>query len=92
MRIRASRMRIVPGKYIETWNAVLFMDGVPAFYFPYYKRNLGEHANNLNFLPGYRSAYGPYLLNTYNWCLNDMVDGEIHLDYRERRGVAAGRI
>ena len=89
-RVRASRVKIVPGKYVEMWNAVLFMDGVPAFYFPYYRRNLGAHANNFNFTPGYRSAYGPFLLNTYTWYLNDAVDGKIHLDYREQRGVGAG--
>jgi LPS-assembly protein len=88
--VRASRIKIVPGKYVEMWNAVLFMDGVPAFYFPYFRRNLGAHANNFNFTPGYRSAYGPFLLNTYTWYLNDAVDGKIHLDYRERRGVGAG--
>jgi lipopolysaccharide assembly outer membrane protein LptD (OstA) len=87
---RASSMRIVPGKYVEMWNAVLFMDGVPVFYFPYYHRNLGEHANNLNFLAGDSSAYGPFLLNSYDWYLNDMVDGKIRLDYRERRGVGTG--
>jgi lipopolysaccharide assembly outer membrane protein LptD (OstA) len=89
-RVRASRVKIVPGKYVEMWNAVFYADGVPAFYFPYYRRDLGERANNFNFLPGYRSAYGPYLLNTYTWFLGDNTDGKIHLDYRERRGVAAG--
>ncbi len=89
-RVRASRVRIVPGKYVEMWNAVLYVDGVPAFYFPYYKRNLGARANNFNFAPGYRSAYGAYLLNSYTWYLGDNMDGKIHLDYRERRGVGAG--
>ena len=89
-RVRASRIKIVPGKYVEMWNAVFYADGVPAFYFPYYKRNLGERANNFNFLPGYRSAYGPYLLSTYNWFWGDEADGKIHLDYRERRGVGVG--
>ena len=88
--VRASRIKIVPGKYVEMWNAVLFLDGVPAFYFPYYRRNLGERANNFNFTPGYRSAYGPFLHNTYTWYLNDAVDGKIHLDYRMKRGVGAG--
>ena len=88
--IRSSHIKIVPGKYVEMWNAVLFLDGVPAFYFPYYRRNLGEHASNFNFTPGYRSAYGPFLLSTYTWYLNDAVDGKIHLDYREKRGVGAG--
>ncbi len=90
IRVRASRIKIVPGKYVEMWNAVLFMDGVPTFYFPFYRRTLGERANNFNFTPGYRSAYGPYLLGTYNWFLGDTADGRLHLDYREKRGVGTG--
>ncbi|MGA3164094.1 MAG: LPS assembly protein LptD [Verrucomicrobiota bacterium] len=90
IRVRASRVKIVPGKYVEMWNAVVIMDGVPVFYFPYYHRNLGEHANNLNFMVGDSSAYGPFLLNTYDWYLNDVLDGRIHLDYRERRGMGVG--
>jgi LPS-assembly protein len=89
-RVRASKLKIVPGKYVEAWNAVLVADGVPVFYFPYYRRNLGPHANNFNFTPGYRSTYGPYLLNDYRWYLNDAIDGKLHLDYREKRGVGAG--
>ncbi len=72
-RIRCAstaRIRIIPGKTVEMWNAV-FMRGVPVFYFPYYKRNLGPHANNFTFSPGYRSSYGAFLLNTYNWYLGD---------------------
>jgi len=88
--IRAHRMRMVPGQYIEAWNAVVFMNGVPVFYYPYYKRNLGPHANNMDFLPGYRSEFGPYLMSTYTWWLNDTVDGALHADYRERRGLGVG--
>ena len=88
--VRASRVRILPGKYVEMWNAVLFVGKVPLFYFPYYKRNLGEHANNLTLTPGFRSAWGPYILGTYTWYLNDNVDGKVHLDYRGERGPGAG--
>ena len=90
-RVRARRVIIVPGKYIEMWNAVLWAEGVPVFYFPFYKRNLGEHANNLDFVPGYRSAYGAYLLNTYTWYLGDAADGRIHPDYRTSAAPASGR-
>ncbi|MGH7950828.1 MAG: LPS-assembly protein LptD [Limisphaerales bacterium] len=90
IRVRASRIKIVPGKYVEMWNAILYLDGVPTFYFPYYKRNLGGHTDHLNFLPGYRSAFGPYLLGAYTWYLGEIADGKIHLDYRERRGVGTG--
>lgn len=89
-RVRASRIKIVPGKYIEMWNAVLFVGDVPAFYFPYYRRNIGPHANNWNFLAGFRSSYGPYILDNYTWWLNDAVDGKFHVDYREKRGPGVG--
>ena len=89
-RIRASRIRVIPGKSVQMWNAVLFLGEVPVFYFPYYHRNLGPHANNFTLTPGYRSRYGAYLLNTYSWFLGDMANGKIHLDYRERRGVGVG--
>ena len=89
-RIRATRIKIIPGKSVQMWNAVMFVEGVPVFYFPYYQRNLGPRANNFTTTPGYRSRYGAYFLNTYNWYLGDVADGKIHADYRERRGPSAG--
>src|SRR5262249_7902844 len=71
-------------------DATLYLGKVPVFYFPYYRRSLDEHANNFNFIPGYRSAYGPFLLGSYTWYLNEELDGLVHLDYREKRGVGAG--
>lgn len=90
IEIRARRIRVIPGKRIEARDATLWLYGVPAFYFPYYSRNLSERANNFNFIPGYRTRYGPFLLNSYTWFLNDQLDGAIHLDYREKRGVGVG--
>ncbi|MFZ0829152.1 MAG: LPS assembly protein LptD [Verrucomicrobiia bacterium] len=88
--VRSSHIKIVPGKYIEMWNAVFYMNGVPAFYFPYYRHELGPYANDWNFVPGYRTAYGAFLLNTYTWHFNEAVDGKFHLDYRSTRGVGLG--
>lgn len=88
--VRASRMTIVPGKYFEAWNAIVYAEGVPVFYYPYYRRNLELHANTISLMPGDESTYGPFLLTDYKWWLNDEVDGKLHLDYREKRGFAAG--
>ncbi|HTJ00316.1 MAG TPA: LPS assembly protein LptD [Dongiaceae bacterium] len=88
--IRAREITVVPGKYVEAHGATLILDGVPVFYFPYYKRNLGEHANNFNFKPGYRSRFGAFLLTRYDWYWNDYLDGTLHFDARSRRGVALG--
>ena len=62
-RVRASRIIVVPGKYVRMWNAVVYAEGVPVFYFPFYQRNLGVRANNFTTTPGYRSRYGGYLMD-----------------------------
>ena len=89
-QIRASSIKVIPGKSVQMWNAVAYLEGVPVFYFPYYQRNLGPRANNFTATPGYRSRYGAYLLNTYNWYLGDVASGIIHADYRSERGPGAG--
>ncbi len=89
-RIKAKRLVVVPGKYIEAHEAVAYVGDVPVFYYPYYRRKLGRHLNNWVFEPGYRSIYGPYLQTTYNWYGSEQIDGALHLDLRQRRGVAGG--
>lgn len=89
-KIRASRITIVPGQFFEAANATLRVGEVPVFYFPYYRRTLGYRANHFDFTPGYRSAYGAYLLTTYNWYSKESLDGQVHLDYRTIRGVGLG--
>jgi LPS-assembly protein len=88
--IRASRINIVPDQYAEMWNAVFWAKGVPVFYFPYYKRNLGPNANNFMFTPGFRSSYGGFLYGEYQWFAGTNADGLIHLDYRSARGPGLG--
>lgn len=89
-KVRARKITIVPGKYFEAEDATLRIGDVPVFYFPYYRRNIGYRVNHFDFTPGYRSAYGPYLLSTYNWYWQEKIDGAIHMDYRQKRGVAVG--
>jgi LPS-assembly protein len=88
--IRAKHIRVIPGKRVEATHATLWLGGVPVFYFPYYVRSLDGRANHFNATPGYRSKYGPFILGTYTWLLNEQLDGELHLDYRQKRGVGAG--
>ena len=90
IKIKARSLKIIPGKRIEARHAVLYLGDVPVFYFPFYTRNLGAHPNNFNFIPGYRSTFGPYLLTSYRWFLNPELDGDLRLDLREKRGVGLG--
>jgi len=89
-RVRARKVTIVPGEYIEARSAVLYIGNVPVMYYPYYRRDLKRHPNNWDTVPGYRSRFGPYLLNTYNMYWSKQFDGALHLDYRQRRGFGEG--
>ncbi|HEY1173543.1 MAG TPA: LPS assembly protein LptD [Verrucomicrobiae bacterium] len=89
-KIKAKSLTIVPGKYIEAKSATVYLGDVPVFYWPYYKRHLDRHPNNIVLTPGYRSLYGPYMLTTYNWYGNTNLDGSVHVDYRQKRGVGGG--
>jgi lipopolysaccharide assembly outer membrane protein LptD (OstA) len=90
VKIRARTIKLIPGKKIEARDAILYIGKVPVFYFPYYSRNLTEHASHFNFLPGYRTAFGPFLLASYTWWLNEELEGAFHLDYRQKRGPGVG--
>src|SRR5262249_13831027 len=81
VKVRAKYLKIVPGKYFEGRNATLVAGKVPLFYFPYYRRSLEENAGHFTVLPGYRTAYGPFLLSSYTWFLNNQLNGDLHADY-----------
>ena len=90
IKIRAKSIKIIPGKKIEAHQATLYLGSVPVFYFPYYSRNLTAHAPHFTFCPATALRYGPFLLTTYTWWMNDYLDGAFHVDYRERRGPGVG--
>jgi LPS-assembly protein len=89
-RVCAKSITVAPGKYFTARNAILYAGDVPIFYFPYYTERLDAHSNRFSFLPGFSDNYGAFLLSSYIWRYNDNVDGVIHADYRERRGLAGG--
>jgi LPS-assembly protein len=99
--IRARETRIYPGEKVVFDDLRLYAGGIPVFWLPYLSQpldaDLGYH-----FIPGARSNWGPYLLNTYGIMLGGRTDpltGENtdawllsrwHLDIRATRGIGAG--
>ncbi len=88
--IHARTLVIVPGEHIQAKNATLRLGNVPIFYYPFYRRSLRHRANHFLSTPGYRSKFGPFLLNSYYWYWGEKLDGAIHLDERVKRGLGAG--
>ena len=83
--------------YIEIFDAVPWLFGVPVAYLPYVYRDLDTHYG-LRLVPGYTSRWGAYFLGGYVYNVYDSpreagpsMDGATHLDYRTRRGVAVGQ-
>ena len=90
LKIRTRSLSISPGKFVEAKGATLYAGNVPVFYFPYYRRRLDQPPNHWSLTPGYRSRYGMFIEGTYNWHLNDQLNGAARLDYRTLRGLAGG--
>lgn len=90
LMVKARSLRVIPGDRITAKDATVHVGKVPVFYWPYYSRKIGQRQNQFLFLPGYRSAYGPYLYTGYHWYLSDELDLALHTDYRAERGPGVG--
>lgn len=64
--VRASRGTLREQRYLEMWNASVWLGSMPVLYFPYYRKDL-KSAGRWDFVPGYRSALGAYLLTSYTY-------------------------
>ena len=89
-RIRCRRLTIIPGQSFEAEEATLYIGDVPVMYWPKYSRNLKTHGDYWVITPGYRSLYGPYVAGTYHHVFNTNFSTDLHLDYRQKRGIGVG--
>lgn len=89
-RIRCRRLTIIPGQSFEAEEATLYIGDVPVMYWPKYSRNLKTHGDYWVVTPGYRSLYGPYVAGTYHHVFNTNFSTDLHLDYRQKRGIGVG--
>lgn len=99
--VRASKTTIYPGEKIVFNDLRLFAGDTPVLWLPYLSQPLDAELG-YHFIPGSRSNWGPYLLNTYGIMLGgtyDEVTGENkdawllsrwHLDIRTMRGLGTG--
>jgi lipopolysaccharide assembly outer membrane protein LptD (OstA) len=77
-------------KEVTAREATLYVDGIPVFYLPVYRREIGTHSTYFVVTPGYRSRFGPYLLTEYHVNLHEGFDAGLRMDYREKRGPGVG--
>lgn len=99
--MRSDRTTVYPGDRITFQNLKFYAGDTPIFWLPYLSQPLDSELG-YHFVPGARSNWGPYLLNTYGIMLGgtpNPITGEKedawllsrwHLDIRANRGAAIG--
>ena len=99
--VRAKKITIYPAEKIVFKNMLLYAGDLPVFWLPYLSQSLNAELG-YHFIPGGRSSWGPFLLNTYGVMLGGKYNEKTgenedawllsrwHLDLRGKRGVAAG--
>jgi lipopolysaccharide assembly outer membrane protein LptD (OstA) len=89
--IKAKEAKIV-GNRVHAKGVTFYALGfVPYMYLPSYSRSLEPHERFFQFVPGYSSRSGGFLLTAYNYKLTSNLRGITHLDYRSKRGVGYGQ-
>ncbi len=99
--VRAKKTTIYPGEKIVFNDMRIYAGETPIFWLPYLSKPLNPELG-YHFIPGARSNWGPYLLNSYGMMLGgerDEMSGEnkdawllsrYHVDLRGLRGVGTG--
>ena len=70
---------------------VFYVGPVPIFYVPKWTRNIKGDKTDIDFVPGYGTRVGAYLLTAFNYQMDCGVTASTHLDYRAKRGVGVGQ-
>lgn len=88
--VRSRTVRIYPGDRVVFVNSTVYVGRVPVFWFPYLYASLDN--TGFNFLPGYDSRWGAFLLTAYSFPIGSggNIIGKVRADYRTERGFALG--
>lgn len=98
---RAKKTRVYPGDKVVFNDLKVYSGDTPVFWLPYLSQPLNAELG-YHFIPGARSNWGPYLLNTYGIMLGGTYNPETEekenawllslwrFDFRAKRGFGTG--
>ena len=89
--IKAREARVIKQNTIVARGVVFYVGAVPIFYVPKWTRSIKGGKTDIDFVPGYGSRVGAYLLTAYNYRMECGVKASTHVDYRTQRGVGVGQ-
>ncbi len=84
----SSTAKIHEGQYLQAWNTVGFVKGIPIFYFPYFIYPIKTERQTGFLIPkvGRSTLNGYKLGNAFFWAISPTQDATLYHTYYEKRG------
>ncbi|MCQ9207639.1 MAG: LPS assembly protein LptD [Omnitrophica bacterium] len=89
-RIEAKEVRIYLDEKIVAKHITLYIGNIPVLYLPLYVQPLRGKFAEVTVSPGRTSDWGNYALTAWRYFFNENSKGHVHVDYREKKGLAEG--
>jgi lipopolysaccharide assembly outer membrane protein LptD (OstA) len=88
--VKSRSVRIYPDSRVIFSNSTVYLGQTPVFWFPYIFANINN--TGFEFLPGYDSRWGAYLLTAYSFPIGsgNEITGKVRSDLRTKFGPAFG--
>ena len=89
-RLEAKQIQIFPDDKIIAKNVIAYIGKVPVFWMPYYYHPIIDLKAKVQFIPGAGEDWGYFLLSAWRTHLKGNSKVDWKLDYRSKKGFAAG--
>ena len=87
-KFNSTTSKVHQGEYLQAWNTVGFVKGIPIFYFPYFVFPIKTDRQSGLLIPDLgRSTLNGYKIgNAFFWAISDSQDATFSHTYYEKRG------
>lgn len=89
-RIEAKTIKVYLDDRVTAWNVFMHVGDAPVMYIPYYNHPLKDNMPQVALVPGRNDEWGSYLLSAWRYYFHPDSKGNVHVDWRSRRGYAGG--
>ncbi|MFH1879095.1 MAG: LPS assembly protein LptD [Candidatus Omnitrophota bacterium] len=89
-RIAANEIRVFPNEKVIAKNVVFYIGKVPVLWLPYYYHPIIQSRAKVQFIPGWNSDWGYFLLSAWRFYIKGNSRVDVLLDYRTEKGFAEG--
>jgi len=85
---RSTRSKVQQGEYLQAWNTVGYVKGIPVFYFPYFVFPIKTERQTGFLVPdiGKSTSKGFTIGNAFFWAISESQDATLRHTYYEKRG------